>query len=192
MTTNNCKYKRETDPAGVWNYSDLIGATIRIKSLPITAFGTIRLTSGDICKIEDIVFRISLDGKTITRIITKEYPDLQLTFKDIEVLKLACNRELIQTIFTKGEMIDFEISDKEYKLSTMSDFKVLIKIHDKTVLEINKTDGQVVDNVWLYSLDTYKLLYTGLYKTYLYCEWINSDGNKESKTVELKTFRLIK
>lgn len=81
---SNCCCNRETDPAGTWYYEDLLGAVVRIKS---TSPG-MRVEGDKLCTIEDIVFRVSLDGKTITKITLVEYPNYYFTWKDLEVIKI--------------------------------------------------------------------------------------------------------
>ena len=81
---SNCGCKRDIDPAGIWDYENLIGAKVRVKSMPMSNFHN--GVFGD-CTISDIYFRISVDGKAITIIRLKEYPDLFFTWKDLEVLK---------------------------------------------------------------------------------------------------------
>lgn len=81
---SNCCCNRETDPAGTWSYNDMIGSVVRIKSVPP---GT-PVEAEKLCTISDIVFRVSLDGKTITKIILQEYPDYVFTWKDLEVITI--------------------------------------------------------------------------------------------------------
>ena len=84
-----CRRTRVTDPAGIWDYSNLIGATVRISSISVgnlnNMFG---VDSEWHHTIEDIYFRVTTDGKTITVIRLKDMPDCLFTWKDLEVLDL--------------------------------------------------------------------------------------------------------
>ena len=80
---SNCGCKRDIDPAGIWDYSNMIGAKVRVKSMPISNFRS--GVFGD-CTISEIYLRVSIDGKAITIIRLKEYPDLFFTWKDLEVV----------------------------------------------------------------------------------------------------------
>lgn len=99
---SNCGCKRDIDPAGIWDYKNLIGAKVRVKSMPMSNFHI--GVFGD-CTIEDIYFRVSVDGKTITVIRLKEYPDLFFTWKDLEVLKTVNYPESICGSFKAGSGI---------------------------------------------------------------------------------------
>ena len=50
-----------TSPSGVWDYSSLLGASVKIKSLPVK-FG-FAYAADELYQIENIGFRISRDGK---------------------------------------------------------------------------------------------------------------------------------
>lgn len=99
---SNCGCKRDIDPAGIWDYKNLIGAKVRIKSMPMSNFH--KGVFGD-CTISDIYFRISTDGKTITVIRLKEYPDLFFTWKDLEVLQTVDYPDSICGTFKAGSAL---------------------------------------------------------------------------------------
>ena len=84
-----CRRTRVTDPAGIWDYSNMIGAQVRISSISVgnlnNMFG---IDSEWIHTISDIYFRVTTDGKTITIIRLKDMPDCLFTWKDLEVLNL--------------------------------------------------------------------------------------------------------
>lgn len=82
---SNCGCKRDTDPAGIWDYWNFLGAKVKIKSVPISNFSN-KLPVGE-CTIIDVYFRVSLDGKAITVVRLAECPDLFFTLKDIEILR---------------------------------------------------------------------------------------------------------
>jgi len=107
---SNCGCKRDIDPAGIWDYKNLIGAKVRIKSMPMSNFH--RGVFGD-CTIEDIYFRISIDGKVITVIRLKEYPDLFFTWKDLEVLSVIDYPESICGSFKAGAALAGNNSEEE-------------------------------------------------------------------------------
>lgn len=86
--SGNCKNLRVVGPCGNWNYYQLIGAKVRISSLPISNFFKCFSSNTDYFTIKDIYFRISLDGKTITIIELEEYPDKFFTWKDLEIIEI--------------------------------------------------------------------------------------------------------
>ena len=74
------------DPAGIWDYQNMIGAQVKVKSMPVSNFSS-GIMASDTYTIGDIYFRVSLDGKTITVIRLKELPDLFFTWKDLEIIR---------------------------------------------------------------------------------------------------------
>ena len=84
----NCKAKRLVGPYGSWKLEELIGAHVRISSMPISNFAK-GFDCYQICTIKEILFRISNDGKTITVIILNEFPDYFFTWKDLEVIGIV-------------------------------------------------------------------------------------------------------
>lgn len=84
-----CNRTRVTDPAGVWNYINLIGATVRICSMPVSNLNNLfAFDNTTLHTIEDVCFRVTTDGKTITVIRLKDLPDCLFTWKDLEVLNV--------------------------------------------------------------------------------------------------------
>lgn len=83
---SNCGCKRDMDPAGIWDFQNMIGAQVKVKSMPVSNFSK-GIMSSDVYTISDIYFRVSLDGKTITIIRLRELPDLFFTWKDLEVIR---------------------------------------------------------------------------------------------------------
>lgn len=79
---SKCECKQ--DPAGTWNYSDLIGSGVKVKSMPISNFCAI--DANQTFKIQDIYFRASLDGKMITIVKLKELPGMFFTLRDLELV----------------------------------------------------------------------------------------------------------
>lgn len=94
-------------PSGTWKYFDLMGAKVRLRSLPVSeAFGM--MCSGqDSYTIEDIMFRIDLSGKGITIVKLKEFPDRVFTFRDLEIVSLnpQSRTKAICGTFTAGNAI---------------------------------------------------------------------------------------
>lgn len=88
----NCKAKRIVGPYGSWHYEELIGARVKISSMPVSNFSK-GFDCGQICTIKDIVFRISNEGKTITVIILEEFPSFVFTWKDLEVIGIVVKNE---------------------------------------------------------------------------------------------------
>lgn len=80
----SCRKQRYTCPAGIWNYDNMVGARVAIRSTTIGNFNQFAVDGEYI--IKDIYFRVSLDGKTITLIELEGLPDSYFTFKDVEIL----------------------------------------------------------------------------------------------------------
>lgn len=78
----NCECKRVKDPSGLWDFKNLIGAKVYIKSIPIS--NLIRISQTDVLyTISNIQFRVSVDGKAITIIELEEIPGSFFTWKDL-------------------------------------------------------------------------------------------------------------
>ena len=88
MYSSNCKNNRITSPSGIWEYEQLIGAKVRVCSMPISNFFNCFSGGNELLTIKDIYIRISLDGKAITVIELVEYPGKIFTWKDLEVVEL--------------------------------------------------------------------------------------------------------
>ena len=84
----NCGCSRVIDPSGVWEYYQLIGAKVYIKSTPVSNFFNLQNASST-ATIKDIYFRITVDGKTITIIELKEYPGRVFTWKDLMIHEIV-------------------------------------------------------------------------------------------------------
>lgn len=83
----NCGCSRVVNPSGIWEYYQLIGAKVYIKSMPVSNFFNLQnSTKGT---IKDILFRITLDGKTITVVELEEYPGKVFTWKDLMIYELV-------------------------------------------------------------------------------------------------------
>lgn len=84
--------------SGVWNYSDMIGAKAKIKSIPVyNRFG--KYSGDDTHTIEDLIFRVDETGKTIC-VVKLSGLEGDFTFKDLEITSLMplipiCSEELI-------------------------------------------------------------------------------------------------
>jgi hypothetical protein len=116
---SNCGCKRDMDPAGIWDFQNMIGAQVKVKSMPISNFSS-GIMASDTYTIGDIYFRVSLDGKTITIIRLRELPDLFFTWKDLEVIKtmsyglaITGNFKVGMTIAGYGEMSEEDEADSE-------------------------------------------------------------------------------
>lgn len=75
-----------TSPAGVWDYSSLLGASVKIKSLPVK-FG-FAYAADELYQIENIGFRMSRDGKLYTAVRLAGVRDREFVWKDLEVVGL--------------------------------------------------------------------------------------------------------
>ena len=71
---------------GTWKYEDIIGAKVRVRSLPV-ANRFSGISGNTIYTIEELIFQISDDGKTIV-IVKLKGTDCLFTFKDLEVISL--------------------------------------------------------------------------------------------------------
>lgn len=86
--------RRVKDPSGSWEYSQLLGAKVRVKSMPVSNFFC-SINASDLLTIDNIYFRVSLDGKTITVIELTEIPGKIFTWRDLEIVELN-SRNLYQ------------------------------------------------------------------------------------------------
>ena len=86
---------------GTWRYEDLIGAKVKIKSLPV--YNRLISFNGDtIHTIEDLIFQVSETGKVIC-IIKLVGVECDFTFKDLEMISLRspktiCGDEICGTV----------------------------------------------------------------------------------------------
>ena len=91
-----CNRTRVTDPSGVWDYKNLIGAQVMITSMPVSNLNnTFAFNSNVIHTISDIYFRVTTDGKTITVIRLVDMPSYLFTWKDLEILNLKTYEESV-------------------------------------------------------------------------------------------------
>lgn len=84
---SNCRTKRYTCPAGIWELDNMIGAIVAIRSTGIGNFTDCE-ASGEY-KIKDVIFRVSVDGKTITLVELEGLEGDYFTFKDLEILSIV-------------------------------------------------------------------------------------------------------
>lgn len=87
-----CNKKNVIGPSGIWDYYQLIGAKVHIKSVPIDNFFFCSQNSSDVYTIKNITFRISVDGKTITVIELEELEGKIFTWRDLEILSINYTR----------------------------------------------------------------------------------------------------
>lgn len=73
-------------PCGVWDYSQLLGATVKISSMPIGS-GLFGLDSEREYEVEDVGLRMNRFGKAVT-VIKLKGVDWEFTWKDLRVLGL--------------------------------------------------------------------------------------------------------
>ena len=76
------------NPSGSWNYEQMIGAKVRVKSVGVNNLFSC-LNSQDLSTIKDIIFRISMDGKVIPMVELSEYPNKVFIWRDLEVVELS-------------------------------------------------------------------------------------------------------
>lgn len=89
MNNSLCHKKRITDPSGIWDPTQLIGAHVAVKSMPVSnnfdAGFKRNLTD---CIVKKVYYRISTDGKAITVVELAEIPEYFFTLKDLEFLNI--------------------------------------------------------------------------------------------------------
>lgn len=85
---SNCNNTRVVGPTGNWEYTQLLNAKVRIKSLPVSNFFCNMSSDTDLYTIDDIYFRVSLDGKVITLVALREMPGKFFTWKDLEIVEI--------------------------------------------------------------------------------------------------------
>ena len=78
---------------GTWKYEEIIGAKVRVRSLPV-ANRFSGISGSTIYTIEDIIFQVSDDGKTIV-IVKLAGTDCLFTFKDLEVISLKPLKKVV-------------------------------------------------------------------------------------------------
>jgi len=76
-----------TSPAGLWEYPQLIGASVKIASKSVSS-GFFAVDSEDIYTIKEIGFRISKYGKSYTVVTLNELPGKEFAWKDLEIIGL--------------------------------------------------------------------------------------------------------
>ena len=113
--------KQIKDPSGSWDYEQLIGAKVQVKSLQVSNFFNC-FNSSDICTIKNIYFRISLDGKAITVIELDQYPGKVFLWRDLQILELGSRYryDAMCGEFLCGQTISGYNVDKEPSQSTES------------------------------------------------------------------------
>ena len=78
-----------TSPQGVWDYYQLLGATVKISSLSV-AGGMFGYDSDQEYQIEDIGMRVNKDGKMVTSIRLKGVKR-DFVWKDLDLTKVQFN-----------------------------------------------------------------------------------------------------
>lgn len=78
-----------TSPLGLWEYRNLIGAKVKISSLPV-GYGLFGYDSEAIYVIEDIFVRMSKFGKSYA-VVKLEGENREFALKDLEILSLPFN-----------------------------------------------------------------------------------------------------
>lgn len=101
-----CNRTRVTDPSGIWEYKNMIGAKVRISSMPVSNLNfSFAFNCSAIYTVDDVYFRVTTDGKTITIIRLKEIPDYIFTWKDLEVINIQNISESICGLCYCGQTI---------------------------------------------------------------------------------------
>lgn len=73
---------------GTWSYNDMIGSTMRLKSVPCgNYFGYLSGPEQNLT-LEEVYFKVSRDGKIFPVFKMKELPDRLFTPRDVEVIKV--------------------------------------------------------------------------------------------------------
>jgi len=76
-----------TSPNGLWEFSQLIGASVKIKSTAVSS-GFFNYDSESTYTISDVKFRMSQYGKCHAEILLEELPDRCFVWKDLEVVRM--------------------------------------------------------------------------------------------------------
>lgn len=76
-----------TSPSGLWKYAQLIGSSVKIKSLSVSSdlFG---FDSDSLHTISDIGFRVNRYGKSFAVIKLADIPEREFVWKDLEIIGL--------------------------------------------------------------------------------------------------------
>ena len=108
---NSCRNSRIVGPSGIWEYEQLIGAKVKVSSLPVSNFFGCFSGGGsnDLLTIKDIYFRISLDGKTITVIELTEYPGKIFTWKVSSLMLLVSLKLYVELSYLINQFVDMEL-----------------------------------------------------------------------------------
>jgi len=78
---------------GTWKYEEMIGARVKVRSLPVAnRFSSI--SGNTIYTIEDIIFQVSDDGKTVV-VVKLMGTDSIFTFKDLEIISLKPRKAVV-------------------------------------------------------------------------------------------------
>ena len=89
------RLQRVSYPNGTWDVNDLIGAKVRIMSMPVSNFSQLTNTGGE-KTIEKVEFQVSIDGKAFTVITLKEVPGHVFTWKDLMITRVANSGGIIK------------------------------------------------------------------------------------------------
>lgn len=111
---SNCGCLRFADPSGIWDYNQLVGAKVMIKSVSFNTasyknikFDTkttksysntstqFTISMDKPFTIKDIYFKCSLDGKVITIIELNDCPGCVFTWKDLELVDIPYKTDAI-------------------------------------------------------------------------------------------------
>lgn len=111
---SNCGCLRFADPSGIWDYGQLVGAKVMIKSVSFNTasyknikFDTkttrtynstssiFKVSMDKTFTIKDIYFKCSLDGKVITLIELEDCPGCVFTWKDLELIDIPYKSDAI-------------------------------------------------------------------------------------------------
>ena len=78
---------KATSPSGLWKYAQLIGSSVKIKSLSVSS-GIFGLDSDTLHTISDIGFRVNRYGKSFAVIKLTDIPEREFVWKDLEIIGL--------------------------------------------------------------------------------------------------------
>lgn len=74
---------------GTWTYNDMIGSTMRLKSMPCgNYFSFLGGAAEQDLTLEEVYFKVSRDGKVFPVFKMKEFPDKLFTPRDLEVISV--------------------------------------------------------------------------------------------------------
>lgn len=80
--------KRINSIEGTWTYADMIGSIVTLRSLQCGNYFRFLESSSQDLTLEEIYFRVTLDGKISPVFKVKEFPDRLFSVRDMELVEI--------------------------------------------------------------------------------------------------------